>query len=208
MDRRNFTLALLAATAPMALTRTAVAQTAPGAIPAMQYLAMASKGSSFLYSTARDAYDKSQNPMVRRFALAEVNEQATLTAKLNGATGGAAGGSAPGGVVGGLVAAPLAVAGGVLGAVESILGVPMTSDAQKADMVARIQSMPGGPGYDLAFVNAQILGHNEAYGIHGSYAQSGDDPVLRRVARNAIPLIKLHLSQLARMQAQMGGAQG
>lgn len=206
MNRRQFALTLLAATAPMAITRTAVAQSAPGAIPAMQYLALASKGSSFLYATARDAYDKSPNPMVHRFALAEVNEQATLTAKLNGA-GGATQASSPG-LIGTLVAAPLAVAGGVLGTVESVLGMPMTSDAQKADTVARIQSMPGGPAYDVAFVNAQIIGHNEAYAVHGSYAQSGDDPMLRRVARSAMPLIKLHLSQLARMQAQMGGALG
>jgi hypothetical protein len=207
MDRRNFTLALLAATAPMALTRTAVAQSAPGAIPAMQYLAMASKGSMFLENTARDGFEKSPNPMIHRFSRTEVNEQVVLSGKL-ARVSGTEPASVPGGVIGGVVAAPFAVAGGVVTAVEGVLGVPMTSDAQKADMAARLASMPGGPAYDVEFVNAQIIGHNEAYAIHGSYAQSGDDPALRSVARGALPLIKLHLSQLARMQAQMSRGQG
>jgi hypothetical protein len=41
--------------------------------------------------------------------------------------------------------------------------------------------------------------------IHGSYAQGGDDPALRRIAQSSLPLIKLHISQLSQMQATMGG---
>jgi predicted outer membrane protein len=84
----------------------------------------------------------------------------------------------------------------------------MTSDAQKADMIARIQSTAPGPQYDALFVQTQLMGHQEAYAINSNYAQSGDDPALRRVARGALPLIRLHISQLSRMQGMMGRGQG
>jgi predicted outer membrane protein len=103
------------------------------------------------------------------------------------------------------------VAGAAVGATGAVLGlggapVTMTSDAQKADMIARIKSMAPGPQYDAAFVNTQLMGHQEAYAIHSSYAQTGDDPALRRIARGALPLIRLHIAQLNRLQGSMGGA--
>ena len=219
MYRRQFIAGLMLATSPLAITQT-VAQPAPppGAIPAPTYLAMAAKGGMLLEETARDAFNKSQDPRVKKFSRAEVVEQVNLTDKLMARTppglmAGAAGGIGPGGVVGGLVAAPFVVAGAAVGAAGSLVGlggapVPMTSDAQKADMIARIQSTAPGPQYDALFVQAQLMGHQEAYAIHSSYAQSGDDPALRRVARGALPLIRLHISQLSRMQGMMGGARG
>ena len=210
MDRRRFTLALLAATAPMAITRTAVAQTAPGAIPAQQYLAAASKGSMVLEDTSRDAFEKTANPAVKRFVRAEVTEQVNLSAKL-AAVAGMEPAAMPGGVIGGVVAAPFAIAGGVAagtaGAVGSIFGAPLSSDDQKAGMIARLRAMPGGPAYDAAYVDTQITAHEEAFAVHDGYARAGDDPGLRRVARSAVPLIRLHLSQLARIQAGMGRMQ-
>ncbi len=122
----------------------------------------------------------------------------------------------PGGVVGGLVAAPLAVAGGVagatVGAVGGVLGAPppggMTSDEQKAQILAQLSGLQPGPQYDATFVNASLQGHQEALAIHGSYAESGEDPALRRIARGALPLIRLHISQLSQMQRMMGAPQG
>ncbi|MBV9077182.1 MAG: DUF4142 domain-containing protein [Methylobacteriaceae bacterium] len=223
MDRRQFTAGLLLATAPFAITRTAVAQTpAPaGAIPAPQYFAMASKGGMFLEESARTGFEKTSNPAVKRFARAEVVEQVNLADRLR-ATGigqsvyaAAPGAVPPGGVVGGLVGAPFAVAGAATGfAVDTtatILGAgapPMTSEAQKAETLRQIQALPPGPEFDTVFVRAQLIGHTEALGIHGSYAQAGDDPELRRVARNALPLIRLHISQLHRMERMMGVPQG
>jgi len=209
MHRRQFIAGLMLATAPMAITRTAVAQPVPaGTIPATQYLAMASSGGMFLEETSRDAFEKTQNPGVRRFARAEVLEQVNLTDKLSARAGGAPmAGMAPGtpgGPVGAVVAAPFAVAGAVVGGTAgAVLGLPpgaMTSDAQKAEMAGQLRAMAAGPEYDAMYLQAQLMGHQEAMAIHGSYAQSGDDPGLRRVARSALPLIRLHLSQLNRMQ--------
>jgi uncharacterized protein (DUF305 family) len=151
-----------------------------------------------------------------------VVELVNLSAKLNARSGGVPqAGMAPGGPVGGLVAAPVAAAGavvgGTVGAAGAVLGAPgaMTSDAQKAQMAGQLRAMPGDAGrcrampgdaeYDAVYVQAQTMGHQEALAIHSSYAQSGDDPGLRRVAHSALPLIRLHISQLRQMQGPGGG---
>ncbi|NGM37204.1 DUF4142 domain-containing protein [Methylobacterium sp. DB0501] len=230
MHRRDVLVSMLSATAALAITRTAIAQPiAAGAMPTPVYLAMATKGGLFLENTARDAYAKTGSPQVKRFARAEVTEQVNLANTIDRVTGGrvavpvGGGQPGPGGLVGGLVAAPLAVAGGVAGAavgtVGGVLGAPggggapgsgalggMTSDQQKAQIQAQLSGLQGGPQYDAAFVDASLQGHREALAIHGTYAQSGEDPALRRVARGAIPLIQLHISQLSQMQRMMGGA--
>ena len=82
----------------------------------------------------------------------------------------------------------------------------MTTDEQKAQIAAQLSGMQPGPEYDAMFVNASLQGHQEAFSIHGSYAQAGDDPALRRIAQSALPLIKLHISQLTQMQAAIGGS--
>ncbi|WP_336488789.1 DUF4142 domain-containing protein [Methylobacterium nigriterrae] len=221
MHRRDFLYGMLTATAALAVTRTAIAQPTPaGAMPTPVYLNMATKGGLFLENTARDAHEKTRNPRVKAFSRAEVIEQVNLANKIDGYTGRAAplagGPPGPGGVVGGLVAAPLAVAGGVagatVGAVGGALGAPppgsMTTDEQKAQILSQLSGLQPGPQYDAAFVNASLQGHREALALHGSYAQSGEDPGLRRIARGALPLINLHISQLSRMQATMGPTQG
>lgn len=221
MHRRDFLTTMLTATAALAVTRTAIAQPTPaGAIPAPVYLNMATKGGLFLENTARDAHEKTANPRVKKFSRAEVIEQVILARKLDpfagaaAASAGAGGPPGPGGVIGGLVTAPIAVAGGVVGAAAGVaggvLGAPppggMTTDEQKARIASQLSGMQPGPEYDAMFVNASLQGHQEALSIHGSYAQAGDDPELRRIARGAVPLIKLHISQLSQMQAAMGGA--
>ena len=81
----------------------------------------------------------------------------------------------------------------------------MSSDAQKAQILSQLSGLQPGPQYDAAFVAASLRGHQEARMIHGTYAQTGEDPGLRRIARGALPLIDLHIAQLARMQ---GGREG
>ncbi|CAA2156341.1 hypothetical protein MBRA_01927 [Methylobacterium brachiatum] len=84
----------------------------------------------------------------------------------------------------------------------------MTTDTQKAQILAQLSAMQPGPQYDATFVAQALQGHQEAITIHGSYAQSGEDSGLRRIARGALPLINLHIAQLSQMQARMGGQPG
>jgi predicted outer membrane protein len=221
MHRRQFLAGLVTTTGALAVTRTALAQVTPaGMMPTSVYLAMAAKGGQFLEETARDAFDKTSNPRVKRFARAEVVEQVNLSRKLAPFMVMMAGPGAPppSGVVGGVVAAPFAIAGAAVGTatgvVGGVLGAPnqpmapgMTSDGQKAQMIAQLQGAAPGPAYDATFVNASLMGHEEAQQIHGGYAQSGEDPQLRRIARGALPLIRQHIGQLSQMQRMMGGPQ-
>lgn len=227
MHRREVLTAMLGATAALAITRTAIAQVTPaGAVPTSVYLQMATAGGMFLENTARDAHEKTSNSAVKKFSRAEVIEQVTLSRKLAPYTGGMAPSAnaaptGPGGLLGGLIAAPVAVAGTAVGAATGVAGAvvggvlgqrpgtpAMTTDAQKAQILSQLSSMPPGPQYDATFVSASLQGHQEALNIHGSYAQSGEDPGLRRIARGALPLIRLHISQLSAMQGRMGGMPG
>ena len=180
MRRRDFLTSMMTATAAIAVTRTAIVQPTPaGAMPTPVHLDMATKGGLFLENTACDAHAKTSNPRVKTFSRAEIVEQVGLASKLEHSKG--AGAPPPSG---------------------------MTSDEQKARILAQLTGTQGGPEYDAMFVTASLQGHHEAYDIHGSYAQSGEDPALRRIAHAALPLIRLHVSQLSRMQAMMGGARG
>ncbi|MDB5512436.1 MAG: hypothetical protein JWR08_1919 [Enterovirga sp.] len=207
MDRRSFTFGLLTATTLGGFGTRAAAQ---GAIPAMEYMVLASKGGMFLEETARSAFEKTQDPAVKRFARAEVVEQVNLSDKLAANSRMPAGApGTPGGLVGAAVAAPFAIAGTAAAAAGTLFGLApdqMTSDAQKAAIVSQIRAMPPGPAFDATFVQIQLQGHQEAYAIHSGYAQNGDDPALRRVARGALPLLRLHISQLTRMQRTMAPA--
>ncbi len=107
MHRRHLLAGLVSATAALAVTRTAVAQpVAAGAMPTPAYLAMATKGGLFLENSARDAYAKTGNPRVKRFARAEVTEQVNLANKIDAVTGGTVAVPVDGGRPGGGLAGP------------------------------------------------------------------------------------------------------
>jgi len=52
-----------------------------------------------------------------------------------------------------------------------------------------------GPNFDAAFRGVQIGAHQQALQLMQNYAASGDVPVLRNAAQQAIPIIQSHLSQ-------------
>lgn len=52
-----------------------------------------------------------------------------------------------------------------------------------------------GPNFDAAFRGVQIGTHQQALQLMQNYAASGDVPVLRNAAQQAIPIIQSHLSQ-------------
>ncbi|HEY8581069.1 MAG TPA: DUF4142 domain-containing protein [Beijerinckiaceae bacterium] len=214
MHRRSFLQGLLLASAPLAVTGAAVAQTAApaGAIPSAAYLRMAMAGGMFLEESARLAYERTQRPQLRAFARAEVVEQVGLSRKLGAGaeiptastpgapTGAVLGGAAIGALAGGPVGAVVGAGVGATAGAAAAGGAPMTSDAQKQAMLAQLSAQAAGPQFDALFVQAQIMGHQEALAIHDGYARAGEDPQLRRIARNATPLIRRHLAQLARLQ--------
>lgn len=53
-----------------------------------------------------------------------------------------------------------------------------------------------GPNFDAAFRGVQIGAHQQALQLMQNYAASGDVPVLRNTAQQAVPIIQSHLSQV------------
>ena len=52
-----------------------------------------------------------------------------------------------------------------------------------------------GPGFEMAFRDAQVAAHQQALDLHQNYAGGGDVPALRTTAAQAVPIIQAHLSQ-------------
>ncbi|MBV9528000.1 DUF4142 domain-containing protein [Sphingomonas sp.] len=66
-------------------------------------------------------------------------------------------------------------------------------------LLAQLRAEAPGRGFDVAFKNAQISAHRAALLLHWNYAASGDVPVLRNVASQAVPLVQMHLAQAQRL---------
>jgi putative membrane protein len=62
-------------------------------------------------------------------------------------------------------------------------------------MLSRLQAAAPGMSFDIAFKNAQIAAHRTTLLLHQLYAAGGDTPALRNVAAQAVPMIRMHLSQ-------------
>jgi len=71
---------------------------------------------------------------------------------------------------------------------------PTLLPAQQAAL-DQLRAAGTGPGFDMAFRQAQIDAHQQAIGLMQNYAASGDVPALRTVAAQAIPTMQMHLQQ-------------
>lgn len=70
---------------------------------------------------------------------------------------------------------------------------PVLLPAQQATL-DQLRAAGMGASFDMAFQQAQIQGHQEAIALMQNYAASGDVPVLRTTAAQAIPMMQRHLA--------------
>ncbi len=73
-------------------------------------------------------------------------------------------------------------------------------DARKAKIDA--MSKLKGEEFDAAFVTAQSEAHFEAVNLFSTYAQSGDQPELKKFAADTLPALKAHQDALAHLGAR------
>lgn len=59
---------------------------------------------------------------------------------------------------------------------------------------------------ERAYVDQQVISHQEALALHEGYAAAGDNPGLRSVAQGAVPIVRSHLTEIQRIQSAMGGS--
>ena len=85
--------------------------------------------------------------------------------------------------------------GAQMAAAAQSAGVPPPPPALSPDDQARLSALQAaGPGFDMAYRDMQVAAHQQAIGLFQNYATSGDNPVLRGTASQALPALQRHLA--------------
>ncbi|HEX6740223.1 MAG TPA: DUF4142 domain-containing protein [Sphingomicrobium sp.] len=130
------------------------------------FMAQAASGGQFEIQSSQLALQMSQNLAVRNFANVMIADHSRLSQALAAAA----------------TAARLTPPAPVL----------LPSDQAMLD---QLRAAGAGPGFDLAYKNAQITAHQNALQLMQAYAAGGDVPPLRAAASQAIPTVQMHLNQ-------------
>ena len=80
--------------------------------------------------------------------------------------------------------------------------VPLRED--HAALLEQLQAAEGAD-FDVAYLDAQIAGHEEARPIHETYAESGEDPMARGASMVGVTGIDSHLVMLRSFRQQLQG---
>jgi len=129
------------------------------------FLVHAGSANQFEIQSSQLALQASSNPGVRNFANTLINDHTMM---------------------GQQVAAAAASAG--------ITPPPPVLLPSEQAMLDQLTAAGTGPSFDMAFQQAQIVGHQQAIGLMQNYAANGDVPALRTVAGQAIPVMQNHLA--------------
>ena len=65
-------------------------------------------------------------------------------------------------------------------------------------MMARLDGVPTGGGFERMYVQGQIMGHRELLNLNSSYLRG--DPQLQSVAQMSVPIIQRHLAILSNLR--------
>jgi putative membrane protein len=144
-------------------------------VNAMDYGRMAAASDLFEIQSGQVALQVSRNPEVRAFAQMLITHH-TMTSNEMMAAARAAGMTPP----------------------------PPMLDTRKQAMLAQLQSTAA-PGFDAAFLQMQVMAHQEALALHSNYAARGDVPALRATAARAVPIVRQHLTQAQSMHHRAMG---
>ncbi len=87
------------------------------------------------------------------------------------------------------------------------IGKPGGPTPNHATMLKRLRETPH-ESLERAYVDQQVMAHEEALALHQGYAAKGDNPGLRAVASEAVPIVERHLAEIRRIQGIMGGPTG
>ena len=120
----------------------------------------------FAIDASRLALQRSQSPKVRDFARQTLGDHSRSAARLKRAVSAHVG-----------------------------LSLPTRLDPGRRDELARLTAATD-EAFDVAYLRGELQGGRDALDLHRAYAQSGDDPALRRVARQAAPIVQRHLATL------------
>ena len=76
-------------------------------------------------------------------------------------------------------------------------------NGRQAAMVQQLQGLSG-RAFDAAYLEGQIMGHQELLAIHRRYARRGSDQMARGASMVAVPSIETHLAMLNTLRRTIG----
>ncbi|WP_262029936.1 DUF4142 domain-containing protein [Microvirga sp. Mcv34] len=72
-------------------------------------------------------------------------------------------------------------------------GLPMPPPAMNAKHQQMLATVQSAPDFDAAYINAQLMAHQEAVALFTSYSSNGDVPQLAQFAGATLPTLEMHL---------------
>lgn len=145
-------------------------QTAANQTADASYVAVAAVGDMFEIESSRLALIRSKDRGVMDFATMMLADHDSLSAKLKAA------------------------------AANANLPVPGELDTKRKSMLKALQDTTSEAEFNQAYLAAQMRAHEEALGLHQTYARSGGQMALKQVAQGAVPVIEKHLDHLKTMK--------
>jgi len=172
---------LLAAVAAVALLAPATLATAQdsnqqsGAMTmqvssAEEFMMMAAMSDMFEIQSSQLALEEAQSDEVKEFAQMMITDHTANTQKLM----------------------QIVEAGG--GSMEP----PKELDGRHEAMLEKLQGASG-ESFDAAYIDAQVMAHQEAVALMSSYAENGDNESLKEFASEALPVVQSHLEMVQKM---------
>ena len=81
---------------------------------------------------------------------------------------------------------------------------PPTSASLTDQAKGAVMSVMPGATFDKQYVSEQLTAHKETLALMEKQASGGDDPDLKALAANAIPVVQRHITELEALQKQPG----
>jgi putative membrane protein len=145
-------------------------QPSPPVPSAADYVMKAGQSDQFEIQTGRLAAAKALSPALRSFGSQMVTDHTKSTA--------------------------MVIAAAKKRGIPATPPPPLNPDQQA--MLTELQDLSG-DAFDQDYVTQQTTAHQQALALQSSYGKGGDDPNLRAVANQIVPVVQMHLGMLQKM---------
>jgi putative membrane protein len=85
-------------------------------------------------------------------------------------------------------------------------GLPASRPAMMPKHQQMLATVEGAADFDAAYVNAQLMAHQEAVALFSSYSSGGDVPQLTNFAGATLPTLQMHLDHVQALRSGGGMA--
>ena len=138
------------------------------------YVERAAISDMFEIESSRIALDKAQNAAVRDFAQQMVDDHSNTSDKLRTASANE-------------------------GDAATLPGQLDNAHQQKIRQLEAADT----DDFDRLYVDMQVQGHEEAIALHRLYSEDGEDPALRNLATQTVPVISHHLEEIEQISGNL-----